>query len=309
MNNDIFPKVTIMVPTYNQEKFIQEAVESALRQDYGNLEIVIADDCSSDGTVAAVEKFLNDPRVRYFRNEKNLGRVGNYRDTLFYKSTGDWVVNLDGDDYFTSSDFISTAISSIIAQESKGGDIDIVAYLYGQNVKAIDKYTGSICVDSCSRRLSGKEYFIHYYKIASFSHMNVLYRRDAAKKYDCYTKPYQASDFHSLMRLFLTGEIIADSRRIGQWRVHGSNTTILDLDKRQEEARETFDDLQEFAGAYFPARELAAWRREMDSRAYRDYVYTCSRYFQNIDTLKLLLSVPSLRRGWFREIFRQIFKR
>jgi len=44
------PKVTIMIATYNQERFIGEAIESAMAQDYPNLEIVVCDDCSTDRT-------------------------------------------------------------------------------------------------------------------------------------------------------------------------------------------------------------------------------------------------------------------
>ena len=49
-NNNILPKVSVMVPVYNAEDYIEECLDSILNQDYKNIEIVVSDDCSSDNT-------------------------------------------------------------------------------------------------------------------------------------------------------------------------------------------------------------------------------------------------------------------
>ena len=90
------PRVSIMIPTYKQDKIVSRAISSSLKQDYTNLEIIISDDCSPDNTKEIVKRFLKDKRVKYFRNDTNLGRVSNYRKTLFDYATGDWAINLDG---------------------------------------------------------------------------------------------------------------------------------------------------------------------------------------------------------------------
>lgn len=110
VENSRLPLVTIMIPTYNQEKVIGRAIESALAQTYPNLEIIISDDCSKDETKAAVEKYLSNPKVKYFRNEKNLGRVGNYHKLIYELAKGEWVLNLDGDDYLTYPKYIEEAV-------------------------------------------------------------------------------------------------------------------------------------------------------------------------------------------------------
>jgi len=107
------PKVSIMIPTYNQQQYIVRAIESALSQDHENLEIVISDDSSPDDTQAVVRAFIEksgDSRIKYFRNPNNIGILRNYRKTLYDYVEGDWVINLDGDDFFIDSKFISTAI-------------------------------------------------------------------------------------------------------------------------------------------------------------------------------------------------------
>src|SRR5574340_595951 len=74
------PLVSIMIPTYGQEEVILKAVDSALAQDYPNLEIIVADDASPDCTSQLVAT-RKDPRLHYHRNPTNIGRVANYRNT------------------------------------------------------------------------------------------------------------------------------------------------------------------------------------------------------------------------------------
>ncbi|MFT3677932.1 MAG: glycosyltransferase [Chitinophagaceae bacterium] len=69
--------VSIVMPTYNGEKYIRKAIESCLAQTYSNIELIIIDDCSTDSTAKIVNEYLvQDNRVRYSRNEKNLKLPG-----------------------------------------------------------------------------------------------------------------------------------------------------------------------------------------------------------------------------------------
>ena len=65
-------KFNILMPVFNGERTIKEAIESILRQDYRNYEIIISDDCSTDNTIQII-KSIKDKRIRYFSNKKNLG--------------------------------------------------------------------------------------------------------------------------------------------------------------------------------------------------------------------------------------------
>ena len=112
MTLEFSSKVTIMIPTYNQASFIKKSVNSALSQSYPNLEILVGDDASTDSTVSIIKK-INDPRIKYIKNSKNLGRVNNYKNLLYEHASGDYILNLDGDDYYTDKNFVSDAISII----------------------------------------------------------------------------------------------------------------------------------------------------------------------------------------------------
>lgn len=80
---DRMPPVTIMVPAFNADKFLREAIESLLAQTYADFEMIISDNASEDGTEAICRRFAEqDPRIRYTRNPVNLGSNGNFLNLL-----------------------------------------------------------------------------------------------------------------------------------------------------------------------------------------------------------------------------------
>jgi len=66
------PLVTVLMPVYNAEAYLQEAIESILRQTLANFEFLIVDDGSTDNSVAIIKSY-NDARIRFVQNERNLG--------------------------------------------------------------------------------------------------------------------------------------------------------------------------------------------------------------------------------------------
>lgn len=95
------PLVSFIVVTYKQERFVREAVRSALAQDYHPLEIIISDDCSPDGTFGAIQEevaaYTGPHRVVVHQNPMNLGLVGNLNEA-WKLASGDFVVIQAGDD-------------------------------------------------------------------------------------------------------------------------------------------------------------------------------------------------------------------
>lgn len=88
------PHVSVIIPAYNAEAFIVETVNSALNQTYQDLEIIVVDDGSKDGTVAALEAFGSGIRVHQQPN----GGVARARNTGVALATGSWIAFLDADD-------------------------------------------------------------------------------------------------------------------------------------------------------------------------------------------------------------------
>ena len=68
------PLISVIIPTYNREKYIERAVESALNQSYKNFEIIIIDDSEGDKTKKIIQ-LLNRDEIKYIKNETKLGFV------------------------------------------------------------------------------------------------------------------------------------------------------------------------------------------------------------------------------------------
>lgn len=92
------PLVTIVMAVYNVEDYIATALESCLNQTYGNVEVILVDDCSTDGTFAICKHYTAlHPRLRLLRNERNLG-VYVSRNRGFQTAQGEYLCWHDGDD-------------------------------------------------------------------------------------------------------------------------------------------------------------------------------------------------------------------
>lgn len=99
------PMVSVLVLTYNHEKYIKRALDSILEQNVDfEYEILIGDDCSIDDTGKIVEKYLKIyDNIRYFRNEKNLGATKNAAN-LLKKAKGMYLATCEGDDFWINKD-------------------------------------------------------------------------------------------------------------------------------------------------------------------------------------------------------------
>ena len=90
-------KVSIILPAYNAQDTIENAIRSVLAQTIGEWELLILDDASTDATEAVVKTFQEDPRVQFFPSSVNRG-VAATRNEGIEKSTGQWIAFLDSDD-------------------------------------------------------------------------------------------------------------------------------------------------------------------------------------------------------------------
>lgn len=98
MSNASNIKVSIVIPTYNREKFITECIKSAQEQSYPNIEIVVSDNASTDSTWQICQELArSDSRIVMIRNEVNLGPVRNWMKGI-EKATGDYCKILFSDD-------------------------------------------------------------------------------------------------------------------------------------------------------------------------------------------------------------------
>lgn len=92
------PLISIITPNYNCARFIAQTIESVLAQTYTNWEMLIVDDCSTDGSYEIALGYVQkDSRIKMFRNEKNSGAAVS-RNRAIEASSGEYVAFLDSDD-------------------------------------------------------------------------------------------------------------------------------------------------------------------------------------------------------------------
>ena len=93
------PKVSIIILSYNQDKFLKNSIDSVINQTYKNLEIIISDNGSTDNSKSIIEEYLSDQRVVFLDYNKN-DKVTKRSNQAFSQSTGDFISLLYSDDYY-----------------------------------------------------------------------------------------------------------------------------------------------------------------------------------------------------------------
>jgi glycosyltransferase involved in cell wall biosynthesis len=257
-------KVSINIPTYNQSQYIRQTVESALAQDYPNLEINVSDDCSTDDTENVLNDYLSDSRLTYIKNNSNLGRVGNYHKLLYEYASGDFVLNLDGDDYFTDTAFISKAVKLI----EKTPELVLVF----AKSKTFFESNQTVIEDKANASLptivDGDHLFINYPKGYRISHMTSLYKRSSAMEIDYYSSDTLSADWESVLRLIQGNKVGFINSFIGIWRKHPENASrSFDLNEITKNVA-YIESPYRFAmeKQQFTPAELQTWRNAMLTR-------------------------------------------
>ncbi|TDS82497.1 glycosyltransferase involved in cell wall biosynthesis [Comamonas sp. JUb58] len=142
------PLISIALATYNGERFLEQQMDSLLAQDYQNLEIVISDDCSTDGTWGILQAYAaKDSRIRLLVRDVNRGYVGNFI-RVFMQCKGDFISPSDQDDIWHSNK-TRRLVESI-------GDADL-AYCNNRFIDDTNTPLGKKYSDTVSKMVSGKD--------------------------------------------------------------------------------------------------------------------------------------------------------
>jgi glycosyltransferase involved in cell wall biosynthesis len=93
------PRVSVLIPSYNDEKYIEQSIESVIRQTYKDWELIVLDDCSTDRTYAKALLYSINPNVKVYQNEVNLGMLENWNKGIDL-CRSEYFIKLDADDYW-----------------------------------------------------------------------------------------------------------------------------------------------------------------------------------------------------------------
>lgn len=294
-------KISIQIPTYNQGSFISDAIQSSLFQTYPNKEIIIADDYSKDETAFVVDKFKNNPEIKYYKNEMNIGRVKNYHKALYKYCTGDWVINLDGDDYFTDPDFLDYAMNLI----TKHKDENIFVFQGNHNIQKLKKIfpTCTIINDEVIL-INGPEFFLKYYKVRRFNHCATLFKRSEALPLNFYSFNGLFTDFNSVSRLFLRGKIMLCGKKVATWRYHdGNQSSNLNQQNIQTELN-SISEIAKFARPYFKDSQIKVWERKMKRYIKSTLIELLIYKPKSFSSIKYILKSFSWNYIYFKQLVR-----
>ena len=117
MNN---PLVSVIMPAYNAEKYIDEAIDSVISQTFANWELIIVNDGSTDDTQKIVEAYVSsDTRIKLINQENK--RLGAARNEGIKNANGEWVAFLDADDLW-----INTKLEKQLAAAAEQPDAGVI---------------------------------------------------------------------------------------------------------------------------------------------------------------------------------------
>ncbi|WP_065358490.1 glycosyltransferase family 2 protein [Kluyvera georgiana] len=187
------PKISVLIPAYNVEQWIEESLLSILKQSYNNIEVIIIDDCSSDKTFELIKGIAaTDSRVLFFRNNKNMKIV----DTLNYglkHCTGDYILRHDADDV-SEPDRIMEQFNCLIRE-----DLDII----GTQMLPIDS-DGKI-IGSISKLPLSHEMIVKIANLSSPLTHVWLCKREIYDRLGMYRHVPYAEDFDFILRAIDAG--------------------------------------------------------------------------------------------------------
>ena len=187
------PLVSVIVPTYNVENYIDECMNSLLNQTYKNIEIVICDDHSTDKTVQALSKYKDSEHITVFTNDQNL-RQASTRNKSINACKGDYIAIQDADD-ISSTDRIEKLI------EAFEDGIDFVGsgcFYFNENEGKYKNYVPQKEYPQKRDLLEG----------IPFVHASIMFKRDSLLKVNGYRDSKHTTrgeDYDLILRLYAKG--------------------------------------------------------------------------------------------------------
>lgn len=200
--------ISVIVPCYNVEKFIDDCFKSLENQTYQNIEVIFVNDGSTDGTLDKIKSFC-EGRKKFRYIDKPNGGVGSARNTGISEAKGKYIYFMDSDDMLTKN-IISTLVSNI---KKTGADISICKFKWvGEGRHYKQKMVSSKC-----RLYVGKDANmaqLYCGKNFAFGLCNKLFKVEKLKKIENYpnvfnTKATYGEDTELLTKYFAISEKVA----------------------------------------------------------------------------------------------------
>jgi glycosyltransferase involved in cell wall biosynthesis len=230
------PLVSIVTPSYNQAEFLEATLLSVLEHDYPNLEYVVVDDGSTDGSVDVIRRHAD--RLAWWTSQENAGQVAAL-NRGFARATGEYLGWLNSDDVL-----LPGAISAVVAELEADPELLLA---YGDNV----------FVDEAGREVAAAP--AREFDLAtmirtcenSVPQPGSLFRRRALELAPLNERGYYFFDYEFVVRLGAAGAVRHVPRTLAGYRLHPASKTVGDPLRKARDYVRLADEF--FGGPDFPA--------------------------------------------------------
>jgi glycosyltransferase involved in cell wall biosynthesis len=198
--------LTVLMPVYNSERFLADAINSILNQTFTDFEFLIIDDCSSDNSVNIIKSF-SDNRIRFYQNETNLGISKTLNKGIDLAAT-EWIARMDSDD-ISYPERLQKQYDFILANPEGA--------LYSCWVRVIDQEKQFIRQDN----FKNNYYYYNLTFICWIYHPTIVFNKMAVQEVGMYSVPY-AEDFELFWqisrkyKIYNLSEVLLDYRITAQ---------------------------------------------------------------------------------------------
>ncbi len=215
-------KISVLIPSYNHTQWINQAVDSVLTQTYQNIEVIIVDDCSSDGSQSIIKELAKkDSRIIYKLLPENIGAVLAMKEA-FLLSSGEYVATISSDDTWCK-DKLQKQIEML--NSSNYGAVFTKVHFVNQYGKAKKKQKNMFNVPK-EINIQNRESILRFFALRGnfLCHPSVLIKKECYLEYGFYDPRFRSlPDFDFWVRLLFKYDISIIDEPLVNFRIHTYN--------------------------------------------------------------------------------------
>ena len=237
-------KVSVVIPVYNSEKYMEKCLESILNQTLKEIEIIVINDGSKDNSLKKIEKYEKDNRIKIIsRENKGLTKTRNEGINI---STGEYIYHLDSDDYLEKNDTLE-----ILYNKCEKENLDILVFDYYKVINNKKEYIKNIEIEGIVKK---DDYFYNVIDYNGCSIWSKIVKRDLYVKNNIkfLESIFLAEDWNISIKLgFLAEKIGKINESFYDYVQHESQgTKTINLNKSLRDEFKASSDLIEFLSKY-----------------------------------------------------------
>lgn len=227
---ELYPAVNIFIPTYNQQVYLQKAIESALAQNYPNYQVYVFDDGSTDETQAYCRS-IEAQNFHYIRNVQNLGAQKNIETNFYQYSDAPYSLVMDHDDYLLDPQYLLKVMDLYMDYE-KLSLVWANCLIVNQDEQIIDRT--SYFIEPSTK---GIDYLFHYGKSEypqPFSLLTLVFKTEPLKSVNIFKEQTDCLDLMLKLKAMMVGDIGFIPEVVGAYRMHEASISY-NLSLRSDE--------------------------------------------------------------------------